>query len=231
MLSLLMSRAALSWEGKVLKPTAIRKSQRCGQSCKAQTVLCQQHSSSASPANNLRGAAGQLLGCPCWGRTLHTKWQISLPWPTAFDFSHRASPEHGQRAVWRMLMDLRTLGLVLCTASPTAAVLMFFVLLSTNPPRARGMFNSSITWLWLYSALEGNYCDLENCNSYTGSDIRQSNKALLIIVINGAVSKVLPITQHMSLRAHRHKHQENSFQLNLSLLPGTTIILISWYCR
>lgn len=54
-----------------------------------------------------------------------------------------------------------------------------------------------------------------------------SNKALLIIVINGAVSKVLPITQHMSLSAHGHKHQENSFQLNLSLLPRTAIILIS----
>lgn len=107
----------------------------------------------------------------------------------------------------------------------------FLSLLSTNLPRARGMFNSSIPWLWLYSALEGNYCGLENCNSYAESDIRQSNKALLIIVINGAVSKVLPITQHMSLSAHRHKHKENSFQLNLSLLPRTTIILISWYCR
>lgn len=127
MLSLLMRRAALSWEGKVLKPTAIRKSQRCGQSCRAQNVLCQQHSSSAAPASNLHGAAGQLLGCPCWGRTLLTKWQISLPWPTAFDFAQRASPEHGQSAVWWMLTDLRPLGLVLRTASPTAAVLMLFV--------------------------------------------------------------------------------------------------------
>lgn len=148
--------------------------------------------------------------------------------------SHRASPAHGQSAGQPVLMDPVPPGLVLTAASPTAAELLssrFLSLLSTNLSCAMGMFNSSVLWLWLYSALEGNYCDLENCNSYAGPDMWLSNKALLIIVINGAVSKVLPITQHMSLSAHGHKHQENSFQLNLSLLPRTAIILISWYCR
>lgn len=47
------------------------------------------------------------------------------------------------------------------------------------------VLGSSLLWLRLYSALQGNYCDLESCDSCAGSDMRQSNKVLLIIDIHG----------------------------------------------
>lgn len=80
----------------------------------------------------------------------------------------------------------------LCTAELLSSRLLS--LLNPDLPCATRVFNSSALWLRLFFALQGNYCDLENCNSYPGSDVWQSNKVLLIVVIHGVVSKVQPIT-------------------------------------
>lgn len=78
---------------------------------------------------------------------------------------------------------------------PTVELLSPSLLSLLNPdlPCATGVLNSSVLQLLLYFALQGNYHDLENCNSYAGSDMWQSNKVLLIIVMRGVVSQVQPI--------------------------------------
>lgn len=52
------------------------------------------------------------------------------------------------------------------------------------------VLGSGVQWLQLYPALQGHYCDSENCDACAGSGMWQSDKELLIIDIHGIVLQV-----------------------------------------